>query len=295
MDTGSSSKIDISLSLKERMTDQTESSNKNEESFSFRPHSEKTILKEKKIMCDIPIPQTFPAQQMVIMKELYNLSGTDYKYVDFSGVYPRINYLQGSSPQEKRYWYDFGAINSIYLTSLNFLEISQLPFWVGDGIKDCYLKNPTITPKDILVLKFLSVGPDFYEEKRYPIYHFMQLRKADSFSISFPTQRKDFQRYCQNDIHFRRAVGIRTDIQGMEASFKRGFRTYSGKKKLSSIMISPAKITPNAARNFTQDMINFLDTGLIKSSPYAQNKICRYRQHERGTCSACSPLNETEE
>ncbi|GKA42901.1 hypothetical protein Tco_0735561 [Tanacetum coccineum] len=102
MDTGSSSKIDISLSLKERMTDQTESSNKNEESFSFRPHSEKTILKEKKIMCDIPIPQTFPAQQMVIMKELYNLSGTDYKYVDFSGVYPRINYLQGSSPQEKR-------------------------------------------------------------------------------------------------------------------------------------------------------------------------------------------------
>ncbi|GJZ20660.1 hypothetical protein Tco_0557250 [Tanacetum coccineum] len=92
MDTGSSSKIDISLSHEERMIDQTEISNKNEESFSFRPHSEKTILKEKKIMCDIPIPQTFAAQQTVIMKELHNLSGTNYRYVDFSGVYPRINY-----------------------------------------------------------------------------------------------------------------------------------------------------------------------------------------------------------
>ncbi|GJS24613.1 hypothetical protein Tco_0453245 [Tanacetum coccineum] len=250
IDTGSSSKIDVSLSPKERMTNQSESSNKNEEPFSFRPHSEKTILKEKKITCDIPIPQTFAAQQMVIMKELYNLSGTDYRYVDFSGIYPRINYLQGSSPQEIRYWYDFEAINSIYLTSLNFPEISQLPFWVGDGVKDCYLKYPTITPKDLLVLKFLSVEPDFYEEKRYPSFHFMQLGKINSFSISFSTQRKDFQRYYQNDIYFRRAIGIRTVIQGMEASFKRGFRTYSGKKRFSSIMISPAKITPNAAKIF---------------------------------------------
>ncbi|GJY83581.1 WD repeat-containing protein PCN-like protein isoform X1 [Tanacetum coccineum] len=153
MDTGSSSKIDISLSREEIMTDQTESSNKNEDSFSFRPHSEKTILKEKKIMCDIPFPQTFAAQQM--------------------------------------------------------------------------------------------------------------LGKADSFSISIPTQRKEFQRFCQNDIHFRRAIGIRTVIQGMEASFKRGFHTYSGKKRLSSIMISPAKITPNAARSFMQDKITLLNTDIL--------------------------------
>lgn len=87
-----------------------------------------------------------------------------------------------------------------------------------------------ITPKDTLVLKFLSAGPDFYEEKRYPAYHFMQLEKADSFSISFSTQRKEFQKYCKNDIYYRRAIGIRTVLQGMEASFKEDFAYIVGRK-----------------------------------------------------------------
>jgi hypothetical protein len=41
--------------------------------------------------------------QYQIMRELYSLHNTDTRYVDYSGLYSRINYLQGSSPNEIRY------------------------------------------------------------------------------------------------------------------------------------------------------------------------------------------------
>lgn len=292
----------IPSSSEEQMVDQTfeDSQKTTEETLSFRPHSEKTIFKdkmifkEKEMLIDIPVLQTYIEEQTSNMKDLYNLSGTDLRYVDFSGIYPRINYLQGSSPQEIRHWYNFGAINSIYLSSPDFSEISELPHWIMMGVKDCYLNNPTITPKDILVLKFLSSGPDFYEDKRYPAYHFIQLGKSESFSISITHKKTKFQKFCENDIHYRRALGIRIILQGMEASFKRGFRTYGGNKIYSSVMISPAKSTPKAAENYLRTKIELLDKGVIKSSPQAQHKICNFRGHKRGRCPSCSPDKGTE-
>ena len=69
------------------------------------------------------------------MRELFELGNLDYRYVDFNGVYPRINFLQDSSPEEVRKWYDFGAINSIHMSSPNFPEIALLPFWIKEGVK----------------------------------------------------------------------------------------------------------------------------------------------------------------
>ncbi|KAL5744001.1 hypothetical protein ACOSQ2_027117 [Xanthoceras sorbifolium] len=227
-------------------------------------------------------------EQLTIMKRLYSLSNTDNRYIDYSGIYPRINFLQDSSPEEIRFWFDFGALNSIYTNPPEFAEISQLPKWIYQGVKDCYIHNPTMTPKDILVLKFLSAGPDFHKEERYPAYHFIQIAKADSFSITAQKLRKELPKFEEKDIHYRRAIGIRIVLQGLEASFKRGFRTYGGQKILSSIMISPAKTTPVSARNYMATKIKLLNTGAVRSSPQAQERICQFRQHDLNTCPACT-------
>lgn len=101
-----------------------------------------------------------------------------------------------------------------------------------------------------MVLKFLSAGPDFYQEERYPAYHFIQLGKIDSFNIFSDGKRKDFVKFLENDIHYRRGIGIKIVLQGLEAAFKKGFRTYGGKTIFSSVMIAPAKTTPVATRAY---------------------------------------------
>jgi hypothetical protein len=87
-------------------------------------------------------------------------------------------------------------------------------------VKDSYFNNPTITTKDILVLKFLSVGPDFYQEEQYNAYYLIQLSKAESFSISTTEVKKKIFRFNERDIHYRRAIGLKVILQGMEATFK---------------------------------------------------------------------------
>ncbi|KAL5825216.1 hypothetical protein ACOSQ3_021279 [Xanthoceras sorbifolium] len=95
-------------------------------------------------------------------------------------------------------------------------------------------------------------------------------------------------KFEEKDIHYRKAIGIRIVLQGLEASFKRGFRTYGGGKILSSIMISPGKVTPIAARNYMATKIKLLNTGVIRSSPQAQQRVCQFRQHDLNTCQACT-------
>lgn len=267
-----------------------------EDHISLRPQTAKMISDEKKFQFDFTVQHPIVEMQSSKMRELFNLCDTGFRYVYFSGIYPRINYLQDSPPEEIRYWYDFGAINSIHLTSPYFREISLLPQWIKDGVKNCFLNNPTISLKDIMVLKFLSAGPGFYKEDRYPAFHFMQVGKSESISISIPDvkNKKEFIKFDEKDIHYRRAIGIRVILQGMEANFKKGFRTYGGKSLYSSVMISFAKESPRAAKNYLEAKIKLLDKGTIKSSPQAQMRICQYRQHTKDTCHACTSQNNSD-
>jgi hypothetical protein len=152
-----------------------------------------------------------------------------------------------------------------------------------------------ITAKDILVLKFLSAGPDFFQEENYQAYHFIQLRKAEAYFLTSPMPAKEFLRFTEKDIHYRRAIGMNVVIQGMEASFKKVFRSYGGKKMYSSIMISSAKTTPPSATRYLQSKIELIETGKIKSSPQAQDRFCQLRRHIKDTCPACSPQKAKEE
>lgn len=269
------------------------------DSFSFNPQSDKTtnfgkMIQPPNMTTMEKLIQQFPFQidpverQRNKMMQLYNLSQTETRYVDFTGVYPRLNYLQGSSAMEIRYWYDFGAINMIYLTSPNFPELSELPRWILTSVKNCYINNPSMTPKDTLALKFLSAGPDFYNDYYYPAYHFMHLEKCQSFSCKIDTSRKQFSNFNENDIHYRRAIGIRVVLQGMEATLKRQFRTYGGESKNSPIIVAPARKSPDAAINFLKSKIDLLETGYIRSSPQAQYRICKAREHTKDICPSCS-------
>lgn len=226
------------------------------------------------------------------MKELFSLTNTEMRCIDFSGIYPRINYLQGSDSQEIRYWYDFGAVNSIYTASPEFREINHLPNWIQDGVKDCYLHNPTIKPGETLLLKIYSAGPDLHHTERYPAFHYIQLFKITSVSISVPTTKKVFQNFAEKYISYRRAIGIRIVMQAMESFFKQGFRTYGGKYLSSSLMTTPAKITPKATYNYLKQKIKNLEEGKIKSSHTAQKTICEFCKHHVNICPACTQIED---
>ncbi|KAL5732669.1 hypothetical protein ACOSQ2_032361 [Xanthoceras sorbifolium] len=117
-------------STKKETTDKvTDSSSSSSMDVELRPQ------KDKGKRVQLPIPNVTDLiepvmQQLTIMKMLYSLSNTDNRYIDYSGIYPRINFLQDSSPEEIRCWFDFGALNSIYTNPPDFAEISQLPRWI---------------------------------------------------------------------------------------------------------------------------------------------------------------------
>lgn len=77
----------------------------------------------------------------------------------------------------------------------------------------------------------MSAGLDFYQEDKYLACHFIHIGEAKSFSINTQKERKDYKKYEENDIHYRRAIGIRIILQGLEGSFKEVFQTYGGKKR----------------------------------------------------------------
>ncbi|GJV73580.1 hypothetical protein Tco_1493575 [Tanacetum coccineum] len=264
-----SGKTDIpSCSSDEQMMDlisEKEETIEAKETYSFRPQSDKTLSFEKIIQN--PIVQDPVELQILTMKELYSLPSTSIRFVDFKGVYPRINYLQDSNPDEIRYWYEFGAINSIYLTPPDFPE---------------------------LMLKFLSVGPYFHDEYRYPAYHFIQLVTVNDKDNNMETFRKPFHGFSREGIRVRRAIRLRIILTTMETTLKRDFRTYEGESKFPPVMIAPTKKSPSGAIMYLQQRMKMIERSIIKSSPDAQSKFCVQRSHARrgGICLAYSKNKE---
>ena len=109
------------------------------------------------------------------MERLFGLTDIANIIVDKSGIYPRINFLQGSNPKEIRDWYDFGSLATIYMTSPNFLEIERLPGWIKEGVNDNFENNPMIKMNDVIALDFFSSSPNFDENQTYSVWHFIKM------------------------------------------------------------------------------------------------------------------------
>ena len=113
-----------------------------------------------------------------MMERLFGLSDTKNMIFDKSGIYPRIYFLQGADPEEIRDWYDFGSITTIYLTTPDFPEIYNLPGWIKEGVKNNFENNSLISINDTIALDFFSVSPDFEYNQRFPVWHFIRMRKV---------------------------------------------------------------------------------------------------------------------
>ncbi|GKD88027.1 hypothetical protein Tco_1359181 [Tanacetum coccineum] len=234
----------------------------------LKEKDDKTLSFEKPIQN--PIVQDPVELQVLTMNELYSLPSTSIMFVDFKGVYPRINYLQASNPDEIRYWYEFGAINLIYLTPPDFPEVSEMPMW-------------------------LQTGPDFHDEYRYPSYHFIELVIVNDKYNNMDKFRKPFHGFSREGIRVRRSIRLRINLTTMETALKIDFKTYRGESKFSPVMIAPAKKSPSGAIMYLQQRMEMIERGLIKSSPDTQNKFCVQRSHARqggGICPACSKNKE---
>ena len=209
-----------------------------------------------------------------MMERLFGLSDTKNMIVDKSGIYPRIYFLQGADPEEIRDWYDFGSIATIYLTTPDFPEIHNLPGWIKEGVKDNFENNSLISINDTIALDFFSASPDFEYNQRFPVWHFIRMRKVIQERNMISNSKKIFKPFNEENIHYRRGLGLIVVKRQMESAFKRSFKSYGKPDRLGSIMISvDCRATPDSAKRFLSKKINLIETGELSSSQYALDYV----------------------
>ena len=282
------SKINISedSKIEQKKFEKGESS----QTISLRPQTSRT----KPIFENIEMS---PEKELIklhsdMMERLFGLSDTKNMIVDKSGIYPRIYFLQGADPEEIRDWYDFGSIATIYLTTPDFPEIYNLPGWIKEGVKDNFENNSLISINNTLALDFFSASPDFENNQRFPVWHFIRMRKVIQERNMISNIKKIFKPFNEENIHYRRGLGLIVIKRQMESALKRPFRSYGKPDRLGSIMISvDCRATPDSAKRFLLKKINMIEAGEIHSSQYAldyvENRLAdeaypqRFRRQER--------------
>ena len=210
------------------------------------------------------------------MERLYGLSDTKHMIIDKSGIYPRIYFLQGSNPEEIRDWYDFGSIATIYLTTPDFSEIARLPGWIHEGVQDNFTNNSLIKIDDTLALDFFSASPDFDDEKKFPVWHFIRMRKVIQERNMISNASKIFKPFTEDNVHYRRGLGLIVVKRQMESALKRPLRSYDKPERLGSVMISiDCRATSDSTKRFLLKKINLIETGKLFSSQYTQDYVER--------------------
>ena len=209
-----------------------------------------------------------------MMERLFGLSDTKNMIIDKSGIYPRIYFLQGADPEEIRDWYDFGSIATIYLTTPDFPEIHKLPGWIKEGVKDNIENNSLISINDTITLDFFSASPDFEYNQRFLVWHFIRMRKVIQERNMISNTKKIFKPFNEENIHYRRGLGLIVVKRQMESALKRPFRSYGKPDRLGSIMISvDCRATHDSAKRFLSKKKNLIEAGELPSSQYALDYV----------------------
>ena len=194
------------------------------QTISLRPQTAKAKpIFEKR---EIPQEREILRLHLETMEILYNLSDTRHMIIDKSGIYPRIYFLQGSNPEEIRDWYDFGSIATIYLTTPDFPEIARLPGWIREGVQDNFENNSLIKIDDTLALDFFSASLDFDNEQKFPVWHFIRMRKVIQEGNMISNTSKIYKPFTEDNIHYRRGLSLIVVKRQMESALKRPFRSY---------------------------------------------------------------------
>ena len=111
--------------------------------------------------------------------------------------------------------------------------------------------------------------------------------KFDGLEIKDYPQRKEYEYFSEDKIHYRRALGIRIVLQNLENTSKQGFRTYKENGAFSSIMTTYAGKTLETTMNYLNWKIRLIESSQIKSNNKAIKTLCRMRKHKNNMCPVC--------
>ena len=162
------------------------------------------------------------------------------------------------------------------MTSANFPEIKRLPGWIKEGVKDNFEKNPMIKMNDVIAIDFFNASPDFDENQTYPVWYFIKMRKVLYEKTSISNEEKLFKRFIEENVHYRRGLGLLVIKEQIENALKKPFRSFGKPDRLALVMISiDAKTTLESAQRFLLKNINMINEGELNSSPHAIDYVAK--------------------
>ena len=91
---------------------------------------------------------------------------------------------------------------------------------------------------------------------------------------SIPNTEKIFKRFTEENVHYRRGLGLIIVKGQMENSLKKPFRSYSKPDRMGSVMISvDCRSTLDSARRFLLKKISMIENCEIDFSPQALHYV----------------------
>ena len=85
---------------------------------------------------------------------------------------------------------------------------------------------------------------------------------------------KIYKPFTEDNVHYRRGLGLIVVKRQMESALKRSFRSYGKPERLGSVLISiDCRATPNSAKQFFLKKINLIESSELSSSQYALDYV----------------------
>ena len=76
---------------------------------------------------------------------------------------------------------------------------------------------------DVIALDFFSASPDFDENQTYHVWHFTKMKKVRYEKTSISKEEKIFIKYTEDNVHYRRGLGLIVVKGQMENALKNPF------------------------------------------------------------------------
>ena len=102
------------------------------------------------------------------------------------------------------------------------------------------------------------------------------MRKVRYEKTSISKEEKIFRKYTEDNVHYRRELGLVVVKNKMKNALKKPFRSYDKPNRLASVMISvDTKSTLDSAKRFMLKKIGMIKVGEFNSSPEALTYVER--------------------
>ena len=109
------------------------------------------------------------------------------------------------------------------------------------------------------------------------------MRKVRYEKTSISKEEKIFRKYTEDNVHYRRRLGLIVVKGKMDNALKKLFKSYGKPDRLASVMISvDTKSTPDSPKRFLLKKIGMIKAGELNSSPEALDYVERRLMEDNG-------------